>query len=74
MPTIKISSNSEIAAKKPHWIDFNAGALLDGTRSMDEMAAELFACVLDIASGRQQTNNEKHGYREIAIWKDGVTL
>ena len=74
VPTVKISSNSEIAAKKPHWIDFNAGALLDGTRDMDEMADELFAYVLDVASGRARTNNELHGYREIAIWKDGVTL
>ena len=74
VPTIKISSNSEIAAKKPHWIDFNAGALLDGSRSMDDLADDLFSYVLDIASGRQRTNNEQHGYREIAIWKDGVTL
>jgi altronate hydrolase len=74
VPTIKISSNSEIAAKKPHWIDFNAGALLDGTRPMDELADELFAHVLDVASGRKHTNNEVQGYREIAIWKDGVTL
>jgi altronate hydrolase len=74
VPTIKISSNSEIAAKKPHWIDFNAGALLDGTRDMDSLADELFAYVLDIASGRKRTNNETQGYREIAIWKDGVTL
>ncbi len=74
VPTIKISSNSEIAAKKPHWIDFNAGALLDGSRSMDDLADELFAYVLDVASGNQRTNNEQHGYREIAIWKDGVTL
>ena len=73
-PTIKISSNSEIAAKKPHWIDFNAGALLDGARSMDALADDLFAYVLDVASGKQRTNNERHGYREIAIWKDGVTL
>jgi altronate hydrolase len=74
VPTIKISSNSEIAAKKPHWIDFNAGALLDGTRSRDALADELFAHVLDVASGSKRTNNELHGYREIAIWKDGVTL
>ena len=74
VPTIKISSNSEIAAKKPHWIDFNAGALLDGTRSMDALADELFSYVLDVASGNTRTNNEQHGYREIAIWKDGVTL
>jgi altronate hydrolase len=74
VPTIKISSNSAIAAKKPHWIDFNAGALLDGTRDMDMLADELFAYVLDVASGTKHTNNEMQGYREIAIWKDGVTL
>jgi altronate hydrolase len=74
VPTLKISSNSEIAAKKPHWIDFNAGALLDGTATMDQLADELFALILDVASGRELANNEKHGYREIAIWKEGVTL
>ena len=74
VPTIKVSSNSPIAERKPHWIDFNAGRLLDGTATMEQLADELFAFVLDVASGRKQTNNEKHGYREIAIWKSGVTL
>ena len=74
VPTIKISSNSEIAAKKPHWIDFNAGRLLEGSATRDQLADELFSYVLDVASGRKHTNNEVHGYREIAIWKDGVTL
>ena len=74
VPTIKISSNSDIAQKKPHWIDFNAGALLDGTATMDQLADELFSFVLGVASGRQLANNEQHGYREIAIWKEGVTL
>ena len=73
-PTIKISSNSEIAEKKPHWIDFNAGALLDGTTTPERLADELFAYILDVASGRTETNNEKTGHREIAIWKEGVTL
>jgi altronate hydrolase len=74
VPTVKISSNSAIAEKKPHWIDFNAGALLDGSATMDELADRLLALVLDVASGRTLANNEKHGYREIAIWKGGVTL
>jgi altronate hydrolase len=73
VPTIKISSNSAIFEKKPHWIDFNAGALLDGEATLDVIADELLASILEVASGRQ-TNNEKHGYREIAIWKEGVTL
>ncbi|HEX6036900.1 altronate dehydratase family protein [Longimicrobium sp.] len=74
VPTIKISSNSHISEKKPHWIDFNAGALLDGAATLDGLADALFARILDVASGRIRTNNEMHGYREIAIWKEGVTL
>jgi altronate hydrolase len=74
VPTVKISSNTPIAQKKPHWIDFNAGAVLDGTTTLDQLADDLFAYIIDVASGRELTNNEKHGYREIAIWKEGVTL
>jgi altronate hydrolase len=74
VPTVKISSNTAIAEKKPHWIDFNAGALLDGATTMEQLADDLFALILDVASGRERTNNERHGYREIAIWKEGVTL
>ena len=74
VPTVKISSNSAIAEKKPHWIDFNAGRLLDGTATMEALADDLLRYVVDVASGRTRTNNEKHGYREIAIWKHGVTL
>ncbi len=74
VPTLKVSSNSGIAQRKPHWIDFDAGRLLTGARTMDALTDELFALVLDVASGRKQARNEVHGYREIAIWKHGVTL
>jgi altronate hydrolase len=73
-PTVKVSSNSEIARKKPHWIDFDAGRLLDEPALMEQTADELFSLVLDIASGKTLTNNERNGIREIAIWKEGVTL
>lgn len=74
VPTVKVSSNSEIAHRKPHWIDFDAGPLLSDTARAPELAGELLAYVLDVASGRVRTNNERNGIREIAIWKDGVTL
>ena len=74
VPTVKVSSNSDIARRKPHWIDFDAGRLLGGGASLDGLADELLAFVLDVASGRVLANNERHGYREIAIWKVGVTL
>jgi altronate hydrolase len=72
VPTLKISSNSALAERKPRWIDFNAGALLDG-QSMDTVASDLWAHILATASG-QPARNEENGYREIAIWKTGVTL
>ena len=72
VPTIKISSNSELSKAKPHWTDFDAGTLLEG-KSMDELTDELFLQVKDIACGKR-TKNEENGYREIAIFKNGVTL
>ena len=72
-PTLKIASNSEIARRKPNWIDFNAGALLDG-HAMDELTDALMTAVLEVASGTRKTRNEIEDNRQIAIWKDGVTL
>ena len=72
VPTMKISTNSQIAALKPGWIDFNAGVLVEET-PMEQLAAEFRDYVLAVASG-EPVNNEKHGIREIAIFKTGVTL
>ncbi|PWW07273.1 D-altronate dehydratase [Paenibacillus cellulosilyticus] len=73
VPTVKISTNSELAQRKRNWIDFNAGKLLEGT-TMDELADELWEHTIAIASGEKVTHNEKNGYKEIAIFKDGVIL
>lgn len=69
VPTVKIATNSALAEKKPEWIDFNAGPMLEGK----DLSEELFAYVTAVANG-EKTNNEKHGYREISIFKEGVVL
>lgn len=73
VPTLKISTNSQLAAHKKNWIDFDAGELLQGT-TREELAARLFLDVLAVASGQKLTKAEINGFREIAIFKDGVTL
>jgi altronate hydrolase len=73
VPTLKIATNSQLAAKKPHWIDFNAGQLLEGI-GMEELTEQLFAHILAIAGKRELAKNEIYGYRDIAIFKSGVTL
>ncbi len=74
VPTLKISSNTDLATRKPQWIDFNAGPVADGTANFEQLSDELWQQVLDVASGRTRARNETRGHREIAIWKDGVTL
>jgi len=74
VPTVKIASNSPLAERKPTWIDFNAGCLLDSQTSLDVVTDDLMQLVLDIASGKKQARNEVNGFREITIWKQGVTL
>jgi altronate hydrolase len=71
-PTLKIATNSPLAQRKPHWIDFDAGVLLTGTSHADAGAA-LIDLVVATASG-QPTCAERNGERGIAIWKTGVTL
>jgi altronate hydrolase len=73
VPTVKISTNSELAERKKNWIDFDAGRLLVG-RPMPELVAELWDRLLAVASGEAVTKNERNGFREIAIFKDGVVL
>lgn len=73
VPTVKISTNTQLAEKKKNWIDFNAGELLNGMQ-MNELAEDLFEYVVDLASGNVITNNEKFGFKEISIFKDGVIL
>ena len=72
-PTLKIATNTPLAEKKKGWIDFNAGTIADGSQSIGEAGAALYALVLDVASGKQ-TRTEQKGYREISIFKDGVVL
>ena len=72
VPTLKISTNSELFHNKPHWIDFNAGEIAENT-SMNEVCEKFIHYVIDVASGKK-VNNELKGYREIAIFKTGVTL
>jgi altronate hydrolase len=71
-PTVKISSNTALYEHKPNWIDFNAGTVAEG-ESLDDAGQRLLDYVLKVASG-EQVLNETNGYREIAIFKDGVTL
>jgi len=71
-PVIKIAANSELAARKPGWIDFDAGRLL--REDADTVRAEFLRLLRQTAEGDYRTKSEVSGYREIGLWKRGVTL
>ncbi len=72
IPTVKISTQTDLFERKPNWIDFNAGSLLDGV-SMEDLTEQFLDYVVEVVNGKL-TNNEKNNFREIAIFKSGVTL
>ncbi len=71
-PTVKIATNTELFNRKNNWMDFDAGQLMTG-KGMDELSAELFADILEYAGGKS-TKNELNDFRDMAIFKTGVTL
>jgi altronate hydrolase len=72
VPTMKISTNSALFSKKKNWIDFNAGQLLED-KKMEQLLDEFIAYVVAVASG-EKLKHELSGFKEIAIFKTGVTL
>ncbi len=69
VPTVKISTNTELYRRKKNWIDFDAGPILEGA----DLTEELIQYVIQVAGGKKCAN-EENGYEEISIFKDGVTL
>ncbi|MGL4901841.1 MAG: altronate dehydratase, partial [Cetobacterium sp.] len=73
VPTVKISTNSELYNKKRRWIDFDAGRLVSEDITMDELLEEFVEYIIEVINGRK-VNNELNRFQEIAIFKSGVTL
>ncbi len=72
VPTMKISTNSTLYQNKNNWIDFNAGELVEGT-DMKALLRKFIDKIIATANG-EKVRNEVNGYREISIFKNGVTL
>ena len=69
VPTMKIATNSLLAAKKHGWIDFDASPVMEGRPLTEEFLDNVIAVV-----DGEEPKNEKYGYKEISIFKDGIVL
>ncbi|MBT2573739.1 altronate dehydratase [Bacillus sp. ISL-51] len=73
VPTVKVSTNTSLYQSKPHWIDYNAGRLTEEQTAEGDMVRDFIQYIIQVASG-EFVNNEKNDFRELAIFKSGVTL
>lgn len=73
-PVIKISTNSELLARMPDIIDIDAGDVIVGKRSVDQMGEDILDRVIQIASGEVKTRAELLAQDDFIPWKRGVSL
>ena len=50
VPTMKIATNSQLFEHKNNWMDFNAGVLVDGEKTMEELREELTTFIIEVAN------------------------
>jgi len=73
VPAVKVASNTTLATRKPHWIDFDAGPIADGLATVTGLRDTFIHAVLDAVEGKP-TRNEINGIDDLVIFKNGVTL
>jgi altronate hydrolase len=74
IPTMKISTNTQLSKFKSKWIDFNAGALIEDGCVPSDLLASLIDKIIATVNGENKLHHEQIGAKEIAIFKSGVTL
>ena len=72
-PVIKIGTNPKLFENMPEHIDVDAGKIIDGNYSIEEIGEEIYSKVLNVASG-DITASEKHKNQEFSIWRLAETM
>jgi len=72
-PSIKIATNTEMFSRMADDMDLNAGRIVDGTASINEVGQEIFDLMLRVASGEQTASEELGvGQEEFIPWQFGT--
>jgi altronate hydrolase len=73
-PVVKISTNSELAARIPEIIDIDTGSILSEETSVEQTGETILDAVIRIASGEAKTKAEVLAQDDFIPWKRGVSL
>jgi len=73
VPVIKVATNSELFARMHKNLDINAGTIIDGEETIEEVGRRIFEAIVAVASG-QLTKAEYRGHREFSIGRIAPTF
>jgi len=73
-PVVKISTNTALAQRMPDIIDVDAGPIISGASTIEDMGEKLLDYVLQVASGEVRTKAELNSQEDFIPWKRGVSL
>jgi len=73
-PVIKVATNSAMAARMSDIIDLDAGAIISGKSTVEKTGEAILDMVIEVASGRRQTQAELSGQNDFIPWKRGISL
>ena len=68
-PVIKLASNTPVFERMSNDLDLNAGGVIDGTETIDEVGQRVFDHVVEVANGLQ-AKAEIHKHREFQFWAE----
>jgi altronate hydrolase len=69
-----MATNTEVATRMADIIDFDAGAIVEGTKTIPEVGGELLDHIIEVASGRATPAAVRLGQDDFLPWKRGVSL
>lgn len=73
-PVLKVATNTQVATRMADIIDIDAGSIITGDSTIQQVANDMLEMVIDVASGRRHTKAELNGQYDFIPWKRGISL
>ncbi|MFZ9505335.1 MAG: altronate dehydratase, partial [Cyclobacteriaceae bacterium] len=73
-PTIKVSTNTALATRMPDIIDIDAGPVITGERTIEQMGEDILEYCIQVASGEKIPHAVRLNQDDFIPWKRGVSL
>jgi altronate hydrolase len=73
-PVVKISTNSELAGRMHDIIDIDAGGIVSGNATIEQMGDRILDQIIQVATGERRTKAERNMQEDFIPWKRGVSL